>query len=531
MGKIRNSNEGFKRNPFNAIALPLLILFLIVSASPIAYGIELVTKWGTDTTSDGHFNFFQGVAVDSLGNVYVADTDNSRIQKFNSSGTYATQWGSSGSANGQFSYPQGVAVNSVLGKVYVADSNNNRIQKFDSNGVWEFTWDIFSSSFSGPVGIAVDSSAAAFIYVADTYNYRIQKFNSSGTYAAQWGSYGTGNGQFRIPIDIAVSSSGYVYVADMYNDRIHRFDLNGNSNGGWGSHGSGDGQFYWPEGVAVDSSGNVYVVEYGNSRIQKFDSSGVFITKWGSLGSGDGQFDNPEGVAVDSSGNVYVADTDNHRIQKFRPFSTLTVTKAGTGQGTVSSSPSGISCGSTCSALYNDGTQVTLTALADAGSTFSGWSGACTGTGTCVLTLYSPQNVTATFKASTTTTVTSNNNPSTYGQSVTFTATVSPSAATGTVRFWDGGVPLGTGILSGGQATSPAISNLATGTHYSITAGYEGDSNYNPSTSPPFTQTVNKATPTITWANPANITYGTPLSGIQLRVCGKITSQIAGDRV
>ena len=80
-----------------------------------------ITKWGSNGTADGQFSNPHGVAVDSSGNVYVADCDNNRIQKFNSNGTFITKWGSNGTADGQFSNPDGVAVDSS-GNVYVADS-------------------------------------------------------------------------------------------------------------------------------------------------------------------------------------------------------------------------------------------------------------------------------------------------------------------------------------------------------------------------------------------------------------------------
>ena len=76
---------------------------------------------------------------------------------------------------------------------------------------------------------------------------------------------------------------------------------------------------------------------------------------------------------------------------------TLTVTKAGAGTGTVTSSPTGIDCGSTCVSNFGDGTPVTLTATAGTGSTFTGWSGDCSGTGTCPVTMNADHAVTATF--------------------------------------------------------------------------------------------------------------------------------------
>ena len=106
----------------------------------------------------------------------MVDYDNSRIQKFNSSGTFITKWGSSGSGDGQFAEPQGIAVDSS-GNVYVADHYNNRIQKFDSSGTFITKWGSSGSGdgqFDDPTGIAVDSSGN--VYVADRDNYRIQKF-------------------------------------------------------------------------------------------------------------------------------------------------------------------------------------------------------------------------------------------------------------------------------------------------------------------------------------------------------------------
>ena len=85
---------------------------------------------GFSSTADGQFNGPHGVAVDSSGNVYVTDSGNSRIQKFDSNGTFITKWGSTGSADGQFDNPYGVAVDSSSGNVYVVDSGNSRIQVF-----------------------------------------------------------------------------------------------------------------------------------------------------------------------------------------------------------------------------------------------------------------------------------------------------------------------------------------------------------------------------------------------------------------
>ncbi|OPZ44804.1 MAG: Virginiamycin B lyase [Euryarchaeota archaeon ADurb.BinA087] len=277
-------------------------------------------KWGSYGTADGQFNNPRGVAVDGAGNVYVADTQNDRVQKFTVTGTFITKWGSNGPGDGKFSFPHAVAVDTE-GNVYVADTYNHRIQKFTPNGTFIMTWgegpELADGKFSYPHAVAVDTEGN--VYVADSYNHRIQKFNRTGSFITKWGDGpGSGDGQFYYPFGIAVDNAGNVYVADSQNNRIQKFNATGTFIMKWGDGpGSEDGQFYYPFGIAVDNAGNLYVAEYYNHRIQKFTPNGSYITKWGSYGPGDGQFNYPFGIAVDNAGKVYVVDSNRHRIQKF----------------------------------------------------------------------------------------------------------------------------------------------------------------------------------------------------------------------
>jgi sugar lactone lactonase YvrE len=272
-----------------------------------------VTKWGSQGTGDGQFKYPYGVAVDASGNVYVADTLNYRIQKFNSDGTFLTKWGSNGTGDGQFNMPYGVAVDSDC-NVYVADTDNHRIQKFDSDGTFLTKWGSNGTGdgqFDMPLGVAVDASGNVF--VTDFSNRCIQKFDTDGTFLLKW-EYEGGD-----PAGVAVDSAGVVYVADAVNCSIKKFSNGGSFLATFGSQGTGDGQFSFPIGIAVDAEDHVYVADTLNFRIQKFDTDGTFLTKWGSEGTGDGRFLFPMSVAVDLSGMVYVADLDNFRIQKFSP--------------------------------------------------------------------------------------------------------------------------------------------------------------------------------------------------------------------
>jgi streptogramin lyase len=259
-------------------------------------------------------------------------------------GTYLLQWGSFGTGNGQFDSPSFVAVDGV-GDVYVTDSNNNRVQKFNSNGTYLLQWGCY-----GPAGIAADSNGD--VYVADSSYSRVEKYSPNGTFLSQWGSPGTGKGQFSYPAGLAIDAGGNVYVADANNGRIQKFNAAGTYLLQWGtscipygmgsdgvnvyvtmpnsaaiqkfsSTGASLGLWGWmvngpdtPFGIAGDQNGDFFMTDY--IHVNKLDSStGNYLASWGSHGTGPGQFSSPCGIAKDGSGNIYVVDTNNNRIQKF----------------------------------------------------------------------------------------------------------------------------------------------------------------------------------------------------------------------
>jgi DNA-binding beta-propeller fold protein YncE len=261
----------------------------------------------------------------TTGEVYVADTNNSLVQRFTASGVFLGQWAAAA--------PHGIAVHPITGDVFVAETGAHRVASYTASGTPITSWGkpgggsgSLPGQFNYPTGVAVDPTPPGHIYVADQVNDRIQKFTLGGTHVTSWGTEGTGPGQFTSPHGVAVNTATReVLVADTYNHRIQKFNASGAHLATWGTttYGSANGQFSHPHGVAVNPvNGQIYVADSYNNRMQKLSSSGAFLSAWGGVGLGHGEFYNPYGVGVvPSTGDVYVVDGYNYRIQRFADVS------------------------------------------------------------------------------------------------------------------------------------------------------------------------------------------------------------------
>ncbi len=277
-----------------------------------------------------HYNEPYGVAVDAAGNIAIVEDEQRghRLIKLAGGGTEVFTRGEAGiggSDNAHFEEPRAVAFDSS-GRIYVADSGNNRVQIFSSGGTYQATLGSGPGTgnyqFDFPAGIAIGPNG--YIYVADANNNRVQIYNSSRTYVAtigQTGVEGTDNAHLDWPGGVAVDGSGAIYVADISNERVQKF----NSSRAWvmtlgtpGQKGGDFGHFDAPSDVAVDAAGRIYVADRFNNRVQVFSASGAYLTTIGNMrGTATGRLAEPTGVEVDGSGTVYVADHHNQRVQKF----------------------------------------------------------------------------------------------------------------------------------------------------------------------------------------------------------------------
>jgi len=288
----------------------VIFLLVVLNCPPVLASevseYELVATWGSLGADEGRFNDPAGIAVDADGNVYVADTRNDRIQKFDNTGAFLLKWGTRGSGDGEFYSPQDVALD-LDGNMYVVDSS--RIQVFDSSGTLIRKWGSYGTGeeqLQSPHSIAFDADNNAYIIAGGG----IKKFDSEGNLLTAWGALGTYDGEFNNPTDVTVDGAGNVYVADSYNNRIQKFDGTGTFLLKWGSQGFGEGQFQQPSGLTIDTDGNIYVTEW-NRPIQMFDGSGNLLAK-----STD-TFYGCNGIAVDADGTVYVANSDDHCVRVF----------------------------------------------------------------------------------------------------------------------------------------------------------------------------------------------------------------------
>ena len=312
-------------NPFDPATVPSSTPTAIPTATlgPNAF----VAAWGSSGTGDGQFADPTSLAVSDDFYVYITDSTNNRIQKFDSDGNYLSQWGSLGAAAGQFDLPEGIATDET-GNVYVCDRNNDRAQKFDANGAYllEINGSTTAQGFFCGYFRGGDTNGSGRLYLSD-YNFSsgggvMLEYDCAGNLLKEWGVAGMGDGQFSWVQFLDVhDSDGFIYTAGadgaMY--RVQKFDSAGDFLLTWGDWGTADGQFLHIVGIATNPAGDVFVLDKNRCVVQRFDADGNFIRKWGGSGTDPGEFINPQGIAVDKLGCVYIADTSNNRIQKFAP--------------------------------------------------------------------------------------------------------------------------------------------------------------------------------------------------------------------
>jgi hypothetical protein len=481
----------------------------------------------TVASADNGLGTPEMVAVDGSGNVYIADSAGNKVWKETLSGGGYTQSTVASSQSGGLASPSGVAIDGS-GNVYIADTDNNRVLK-ETWWAGVYTQSVLATStLSHPFGVAVDVSGN--VYITDSSNNRVLKeMWSSGVYAE---STVVSSG-LNFPVSVEVDGNGNLYITDYYNNRVLKETP---SDGSYSQSTVTTSPLLYPFGVAVDGSGNIYIVDTNHKRVLKEDLADAPTLNFAATKLGLTSTNSPQTEMVENIGS-----------------SSLTIPTPTTGLNPSISSGYTLDNSSTCPQLSTSSSPGTLAPGASCtyamnftptlGGPDSGSLALTDNNLNAIAPNYVMQSIMLSGigilpEDSTSTVAGTLPNLITLGQAITIRATVSDTTTLGTVptggvMFTDsvGGttVSLNTGVavtLSGGTATLTNVILSGAGAH-TVTASYVGVSGSFAASTGTAAVTLNQVTPTISWAAPTAISYGTALSGSQLAasssVAGKFT--------
>ena len=288
-----------------------------IHGSPFAvivkpFQVKPVLCIGKRGSGEGMLNNPMGVAVTAEDEIVVADSQNHRVQVFNSNGTFLRSFGHKGENAGEFSYPVGVAIDKDR-KILVSENDNHRVQILSWKGRHLGSFGgkgSLDSQLSDPWGLSLDS--AGNVIVADTGNKLIKIFTPDGRFVMKIG----GQGFLSFPAH-CVQCDKYFIVSDSNEHCIKVFNREGHFQYKFGKKGEGHGEFFYPHFLSVTQSKHLLVCDKENHRIQVFELDGKFVGKFGTNGSKLGEINRPFSVAILSNDQIVVSDYNNNRIQIF----------------------------------------------------------------------------------------------------------------------------------------------------------------------------------------------------------------------
>ncbi|HLG18027.1 MAG TPA: SMP-30/gluconolactonase/LRE family protein [Blastocatellia bacterium] len=257
-----------------------------------------------------------GIAVDSSGRIYVADTLKAVVFVFDMDKKRLSLLG--GDARGRLAGPFGIAIDDK-DNVYVSDTGLKRVNVYDKSGkLTAAIKKVGSETIVNPAGLAIDPGRGR-LYIVDSQGHRV--FWADLNQLDKGGSFGTrgeDDNEFNFPSYVAVDPQGNLYVTDTLNFCVKVFDKDFKFTRRIGEHGTGFGMFDRPKGIALDSEGNIYVVDATFSNFQIFNPEGQLLLFVGGFGEEPGSFRLPSGIFIDKKDRIYVSDQINRRLQIFQ---------------------------------------------------------------------------------------------------------------------------------------------------------------------------------------------------------------------
>lgn len=281
---------------------PLTLIFLF------SFGAEKIDK--------AMLSQPQAISVDVNGNLYIADTGNHRILKFDSETNFIKSIGGFGWNSQQFDAPVDICARSIL-DIFIADYNNQRIERYDKD------LNYISSMYSGesyPENLQFGYPRSVFIsihgelMIIDSENNRLLKINSFGEPIVSFGDFSAGKGKLDEPVQVEISRNDVIYVSDKARGRIVVFDYFGNY-----LFEIGSGILQQPVGVCYDQRDQLWITDCGQNEILAFNQQGALLLRWSTIDTPENKFKNPIDI-VTFMEKVFVLD--EKQIHVFRIIST-----------------------------------------------------------------------------------------------------------------------------------------------------------------------------------------------------------------
>lgn len=299
----------------------LSIFFFTGKSSPQnnkEYAVQFLYAFPDSLVEEMSLSNPQAIAANNQGSLFVVDTGNNRIVKFEQSGRVVSAVGGFGWESEQFDRPLDVTAKTGL-DVFVADYNNKRIERYDKNLNYLSSYTSNPNlsddlKFGFPTGI--DISKHGELFICDDENNRILKIDAFGNPVLSFGDFNWGEGQLQAPVKIEVRFNDQIYVSDQKADQIVVFDYYGSFLTRFGG-----GILQRPNGLAWTRTDHLFVTDAGNKRIVVFDKAHRQIFAWGAEGEKLGAFDVPVDVEIIGE-KIFVLDAGAGLIQVFKLIQT-----------------------------------------------------------------------------------------------------------------------------------------------------------------------------------------------------------------